>query len=152
PARRTGRWLHREAERRSDVQPSSGLRKADSPDRCDARGPVEEIVMRMLLLMLSVVALAQPSIVDAVMEGDAKTVAALIAAGADVNVKGNDGITPLMQAASAGRVDILRMLVAAKADVGARNAGGASALTAAAFSGYADAVQLLLANQADPDV
>jgi ankyrin repeat protein len=92
--------------------------------------------MRILALALGVAAaLGQQSVADAVMDGDAKAVAALVARGADVNEKDADGITPLMQAASAGRLEILRLLIEAKADVAARNAGGASALTAAAFSG-----------------
>ena len=70
------------------------------------------MTLAILAVWLLAAAPGQPSIADAVMDGDAKAVAALVAQGADVNQKDSQGITPLMQAASAGRLEILRLLIA----------------------------------------
>ncbi len=48
--------------------------------------------------------------------GDAATVAALLKAGADVDAKDADGVTPLHEAVRRGHADIVRALVDAGAD------------------------------------
>ena len=105
----------------------------------------------VLLVLIALGASGQELVPDAVMDGNARALQAAIASGADVNVKDGDGVTALMHAASAGRVDLLEMLLAAKAEVNATTADGATALMAAAFSGYAEAVRILLDHQAEPN-
>ena len=58
---------------------------------------------------------------------------ALLAAGANVNAKDQDGITPLMSAASSNRAGAIRALLAKGADVNATNKDGATALVEAAL-------------------
>ena len=73
--------------------------------------------MRMIFIVLAVAAApGQQSVSDAVMNGDAKAVAAVIARGGDVNEKDSDGITPLMQAASAGHIEICLLYTSDAAD------------------------------------
>lgn len=52
----------------------------------------------------------------------------MIEAGDDPNARDADGWTPLMEAASRCRVDIVKQLVAVNADVDARNLVGQTAL------------------------
>jgi len=85
---------------------------------------------------------------DVVVTGQIGDVRALIAGGADVNVKDKDGVTPLMRAASAGRADIVRLLLANGADVNATTSG-VTALMMASLGGYPDAIRPLLAAKAD---
>ena len=85
---------------------------------------------------------------DVVVTGQIGDVRALIASGADVNVKDKDGVTPLMRAASAGRADIVRLLLANGADVNATTSG-VTALMMASLGGYPDAIRPLLAAKAD---
>jgi len=63
---------------------------------------------------------------------DLAEVARLIAAGADVNARDNDGRTPLVRAAWYGHPDIVAALLKAGADVDARNNDGKTALMWAA--------------------
>ena len=85
-------------------------------------------------------------------DGQAGVAAQLIAAGAKVNAKDNDGDTALIYAAIDNRTDVMKALLAAGADVDARNNNGNTALLAAALRDRAAAVGLLLAAGADPDV
>lgn len=64
----------------------------------------------------------------AIRANDLLAIDALIASGGDVNARGVQGITPLMDAASLGSVDAMRRLIAAGASVDARNDLGATAL------------------------
>ena len=54
---------------------------------------------------------------------------ALLAAGADVNARQNNGGTALMLASLAERVEVVRALLAAKADVSAKFADGTTAMS-----------------------
>ena len=101
--------------------------------------------------LLLAVALAQPSLSDAVLYNDIKAVGALIAGGADVNAFDETGMTTLMVAASEGRTEIAKMLVAAKADVNASSEDGTTALMRAASANRRDAMALLMANGAAVD-
>jgi hypothetical protein len=56
----------------------------------------------------------------------------LMAAGGDVNTKAENGMTPLMLAAQAGRVDLVRFLLEKGAQIDARNSPQQTALIAAA--------------------
>jgi len=61
-------------------------------------------------------------------DGDTKIAQLLIDAGADVNVKDNDGMTPLIQGAGAHSKSFVKLLLDHGADVNARNSNGNSAL------------------------
>jgi len=77
----------------------------------------------------------------------------LIAAGADVNGRGTDGVAtrPLLSAASRGRPDLVERLLRAGADVRGSFGNGWTALHFAAGSGDPETVAVLLAAGADPD-
>ena len=76
--------------------------------------------------------------------GDAsKVVEALIAAGADVNVRSKDQSTPLHSAAKRGRTWAVLALIAAGADTGARDADGRTALDYAVDRGHTEVADLL---------
>jgi ankyrin repeat protein len=65
----------------------------------------------------------------AIRTNDLAAVNALLAKGADVNARDNDGGTPLMSAAAVGSTAVMTRLIEAGADVNARNTLGSSALT-----------------------
>ena len=73
----------------------------------------------------------------------------LLAQGAEVNARTNDGVTPLMLAARKGHRDVAELLLTHKADLTARDNYGFTAFHMAADRGHAAMVELLLANQAD---
>jgi ankyrin repeat protein len=111
---------------------------------------------------------ADPTIVDggdsttlfqaALSIDDPDIVRRLIGAGVSVDSVGTerDGrpntYTPLMAAASFGRIHTVQILLDAHVDVNARRFGGATALMDAAASGQADIVALLLRAGADPSI
>lgn len=110
-------------------------------------------VFTILTLAASAHAAADSPLFDAITQGDKAEVEALLAKGADVNVKNSDrymGMTPLHKAAF-GWKDIAKLLLAKGADVNARNVFGATPLHNAAgvSGGQRDIVELLLANGAD---
>jgi len=67
----------------------------------------------------------------------------LLAGKASVNVRNNDGNTPLHLAASNDHVEIVELLLAGKTDVNAKNNLGNTPLSGAKQSGYQDVVELL---------
>ena len=85
----------------------------------------------------------------AALEGRKDIVEILLAKGADVNVKRNDGVTALMSASREGHKDVVEQLLAAGADVIAEANDGGTALMMAAQNGHKEAVKLLLAKGAD---
>lgn len=85
---------------------------------------------------------------DVVVTGRIDDARRLIADGADVNRKGDDGVTALMRAASAGRADMVRLLIASGAEVNAVTSG-VTALMMASLGGYTDAIGPLVAAKAD---
>lgn len=91
------------------------------------------------------------SLMDAVLLRDAPTVRDRLAAGANPNVKMDNGETALIFAADHGDVEIARTLLAHGADVKAQFFDG-TALTWAAFSGDTEMMRLLLAHGADAKV
>lgn len=68
----------------------------------------------------------------------------LIAAGADVNERGELDSTPLHMAAEYGSTDVIRILLEAGANPGARNKNGVTPLHYAVLNNRAGAIQLLL--------
>jgi ankyrin repeat protein len=96
------------------------------------------------------VALAGPApLVDAVKAGDDAAVAALLAKGADVKAKDNEGASALLWAAHNEDVDLVKKLLAAGADPKAANSYGATPMAEAAAAGNAEILGLLLAAGAD---
>ena len=88
----------------------------------------------------------------AVKSGDTAKVGQLLAAGADPNVRGQIGLTPLISAALGGRADIAKLLVDKGADVNAKSDNGMTALMVAAAEGHKEVAQLLLEKGADPNI
>ncbi len=74
----------------------------------------------------------------------------LIAKGADVNAKRDDGETPLHQAASKGRKEIIELLITKGADVSAKSDDGWTPLHQAAYKGHKEIAELLI--DKGPDV
>lgn len=74
-----------------------------------------------------------------------------LAAGADVNLSGINGVTPLIAAAGFGQYpEVVRLLLDSGADVNARAAGDLTALmTAAAFNSNAEVLEMLIAAGAE---
>ena len=81
--------------------------------------------------------------------GDAETVDALLAAGADANLAIPGEETPLMTAARTGRVGVVNALLARGAEASAKLPGGQTALMWAAAEGHTAVVEALIAARAD---
>ena len=81
--------------------------------------------------------------------GDAAAVQALLANGAEVNAKDNNGASALILASRNGHRDVVQALLANGAEVNAKDNDGATALILASRNGHRDVVQALLANGAD---
>jgi ankyrin repeat protein len=69
---------------------------------------------------------------------------ALIAAGADVNVKDNIQDSPFLYAGAEGRLEILKLTLAAGADLASVNRYGGTALIPACHHGHVETVRELL--------
>jgi len=83
---------------------------------------------------------------------ESRIVAAMIEAGGKVNDTSKYGATPLIWAASKGRVDNLVLLLAHGAEVNARDEMGLSALSEAISVRSLDSVKILLENGADAEL
>ncbi len=88
----------------------------------------------------------QDAFFECVKEGDVVAVSLFLAIGMDPNSKGSSKWTPLMWAASAGHLSIIKELLSAEADVNA-TAKGATALTLAQKAGHERVVELLESSQ-----
>ncbi len=73
----------------------------------------------------------------------------LLSQGAEINVKGRYGQTPLQMAAYMGYTDVMRILLNHGVDVNEPGGWGESALHWAAVRGYIEAVKILLDQDAD---
>ena len=90
------------------------------------------------------------ALLDAAGAGDLDSVSYLIAVHmADVNVKDDDGATPLHHSAENGHVSVVATLLAAGATVNVKDNDGATPLHHAAENGRAAVVSMLLAAGAD---
>ncbi|WP_232829111.1 ankyrin repeat domain-containing protein [Aureibaculum luteum] len=86
----------------------------------------------------------------AIMSGDLSIVKQHIAAGTNINMKDQmSGATPLISAATFGKINMVKILMEAKADLNIKNNDGASALHVAAFFCRVEIVQLLIDAKAD---
>ena len=81
--------------------------------------------------------------------GDDRIARLLIAAGARVNARNDDGNNALWLACVGNHLDLIDTLVEAGIDIDNRNDNGATALMYAASSGKAGVVERLLAKGAD---
>jgi len=75
----------------------------------------------------------------------------LLAAGADVNARGDGGWTPLMMAAYSATPELAAALISHGADIGAVNVDGAQALALAAYKDDLEVARALLSHGADPN-
>src|SRR5262247_3374138 len=102
-----------------------------------------------MLWSVHATALAQkafPPLVEAAARGSVQGVRDLIAAGADLNQRDENGITALIISAYAGNVEIIRVLLAVKANPNVPNNDGETALhSSAAHANSAEIVPLLIA-------
>jgi ankyrin repeat protein len=89
------------------------------------------------------------NIVDAARKGDMKEIERLIAAGADVNMKGPGNRTALHYVAAWGRKEDAELLISKGADVNAKDGNGQTPLHNAAYSGRKGAVEPLISKGAD---
>jgi len=96
-------------------------------------------------------AMAGPSLIEAVRQGDHDAAVEMIRKGADIAATEPDGSTAILWAAHRGDTDLVRRLIKAGADVTAQNAYGATALSEAAILGDAQMIKVLLKAGADPD-
>jgi ankyrin repeat protein len=103
----------------------------------------------MLLFLSSCAGIPASDLTNAAWRGDVSAVQALLAKGADVNMKAAGGMTALMSAAHEGRFAVVQALLAKGADVNASRDDGVTALMLASLPGFLDVVQALLASGAD---
>jgi ankyrin repeat protein len=92
-----------------------------------------------------------PALHVAVRTGHSEVVGALIAHGADANIRSQSGATPIMFAAGLGSDEVVRLLHARGADINARDRDGDSVLYYAASNAQATTVDLLFALGALPN-
>jgi len=75
-------------------------------------------------------------LVEAVLSGQTESVKALLAAGADINAKGENGRSALAFASREGYTDIVNILLDYDAHVESRDNEGCSALFYASYKGH----------------
>ena len=88
-------------------------------------------------------------LINAAGNGNLARVKALLGAKVNVNLKTDDGITPLIAASENGHEDVVQALLGAKADVNAKAGNGSTALMRASQRGHQQVVKELLAGGAD---
>jgi ankyrin repeat protein len=103
----------------------------------------------MFAAAILAVALAATPLVDAVRQGDAAAVRALLKSGSNVNQPEADGATALQWAAHDDKTDLVRLLLDAGASARTANDLGVTALHLAAANGNVAIMRLLLDRRAD---
>ena len=83
------------------------------------------------------------------MDGDIEAVKQHLANGVNVNVRADNGGTPLGWAALLGQYEVAELLIQKGAGVNFKGGDGGTALHAAAFLGRLEVVKLLIENGAD---
>jgi ankyrin repeat protein len=96
----------------------------------------------------SVFVLAGP-LHDAAVEGNLSDIRALIADGAEIDARGENGETPLILAILEDHAGVVDLLIEQGANVMARNERGLTPLHAAAYSGDAEVARVLLDHGAE---
>ncbi len=111
------------------------------------------VAIAMLLVGAAMVLAADTTkLLEAVESGDSPAAIQLAKAkGTNVNAADANGTTPIMYAAAAGDLALVRALIEAGADVKLKNQLGTSALTEAAIIGSAPIIEALLKAGADPN-
>ncbi len=89
------------------------------------------------------------ALLEAARNGDSAIAETVIAQGARVNVRGENGWTPLMWASLRGNDALVRLLIEKGADIHLRSKGEATALMWASLEGHATVVETLIARGAD---
>lgn len=79
-------------------------------------------------------------------------IALLLANGADVNAKDEEGKTSLQRAASSGSLEVVKYLVENGANVNERDKHSSTAVLAATFDGFAEVIHYLISKGAEPNV
>lgn len=90
-----------------------------------------------------------PALITAIAEGRVEVAKSLIQKGADVNVKAEDGYTPLHGAVTAGHTEIAKLLIQNGASLDTKGEKGNTALHFSAWLGRAEITKLLIENGAD---
>lgn len=100
-----------------------------------------------IFLVFSLVLLAYAGngqdLIDAAYEGNTETVKILLANGADVNAKDDEGRTALMTVAGEGHTGVAKTLLDHGADINTKDKDGKTALFLAEKSGHSQVVRIL---------
>jgi ankyrin repeat protein len=88
-------------------------------------------------------------LIETIGKRDIEAVKQHLAAGADVNAKDEEGLTPLHLAASWGHKEVAELLIGKCADVNAKDIDGWTPLHDAAATGHKEITELLIAEGAD---
>ena len=108
-------------------------------------------LLAFVALLGTVETSAQSPLIEAVTEGDVRSVRALLSDGADVDASEVDGTTALHWAVHRDDQDLAELLIEAGADVTATNRYGVAPLSLACTNGSAHMVERLLTAGADPN-
>ena len=92
---------------------------------------------------------ADKALLYAASKGHIEAVKHHLEAGADVNAKHDNGVTPLHGAVMFGHNEIVELLIAEGADVNAKAEGGSTPLHLSALQGHNEVAELLIAKGAD---
>jgi ankyrin repeat protein len=104
--------------------------------------------------MADIEAMSSPGarLIGAASDGDKKLIQKLLKVEKlDVNVRDWDELTPIIPAASAGHIDVVKLLIKEGADVNAKDKDGITALMEASIMGHTKIVDLLLKEGAEVD-
>lgn len=130
---------------------STGIARSRSAVVSMARFTLTALVLSVGVHAWNHAAAAEVTLAEAAEAGDRDAALEHIAAGADVNVRGLDGTTPVMWAAYYGDIELVEALIGAGADVTKHNDFGTSALHEAAIIGSTPIIGALLDAGADPN-
>lgn len=123
--------------------PSKGLVKPSDPYTPPTNAYQDQSGLRRTHANISLLAGAA--------SGDQPSVADALEQGADINAKGNDAITPLMNAVTRSHPEIAAFMLSKGADANARDNNGTTALMRAANNGSTQLIGMLLESGADVD-